>query len=224
MCTVVYTDMSTDVAPGAQTPTGPAEPATSRRERVYLTIRDELMSGHVSPYERLTEERLAERHGVSRTPVREALQRLERLGMVTMYPSRYTEVTPVTAETVAQSLVFAGHQGGIAARLAAPRITPAQREHVAELVAAMYASIDDSTKTSLTRWAVFSYLGEHCGNAQHRSLIADASMVLSRNLRGWAVPGADRFRMQQVYIDFRDAIRRGDGDAAERLAREMYYV
>jgi DNA-binding GntR family transcriptional regulator len=144
--------------------------------------------------------------------------------MVTMYPSRYTEVTPVTAETVAQSLVFAGHQGGIAARLAAPRITPAQREHVAELVAAMYASIDDSTKTSLTRWAVFSYLGEHCGNAQHRSLIADASMVLSRNLRGWAVPGADRFRMQQVYIDFRDAIRRGDGDAAERLAREMYYV
>jgi DNA-binding GntR family transcriptional regulator len=88
----------------------------------------------------------------------------------------------------------------------------------------MYASIDDSARTSLTRWAVFSYLGEHCGNAQHRSLIADASMVLSRNLRGWAVPRGDRLRMQQVYIDFRDAIRRGDGDAAERLAREMYYV
>lgn len=193
-------------------------------EEVYHYIGRRIIDGTLAAGERIRDVDVAEELHVSRTPVREALQRLERLGMVTMYPSRYTEVTPVTAETVAQSLVFAGHQGGVAARLAAPRITPAQREHVVELVATMYASIDDSARTSLTRWAVFSYLGEHCGNAQHRSLIADASMVLSRNLRGWAVPRGDRLRMQQVYIDFRDAIRRGDGDAAERLAREMYYV
>jgi hypothetical protein len=46
MCTVVYTDMSTDVAPGAQTPTGPAEPATSpgaarpRRKRALVRFVD----------------------------------------------------------------------------------------------------------------------------------------------------------------------------------------
>lgn len=91
MYPVLYTDMSTDVAPGAGQPpapagataaAAPAGSATSRRERVYLTIRDELMSGRVSPYERLTEERLAERHGVSRTPVREALARLLADGVV----------------------------------------------------------------------------------------------------------------------------------------------
>lgn len=71
--------MSTEVAPAPARPDGPA---VSRRERVYLTIRDELMSGRVSPFERLTEERLAERHGVSRTPVREALARLQADGIV----------------------------------------------------------------------------------------------------------------------------------------------
>jgi DNA-binding GntR family transcriptional regulator len=71
--------MSTEVIPGAVPPPGPV---VSRRERVYLTIRAELMSGRVSPFERLTEERLAERHGVSRTPVREALARLQADGIV----------------------------------------------------------------------------------------------------------------------------------------------
>lgn len=81
MYTLLYTAMSTDPVPQASpAPGGPPEP--SRRDRVYLAIRDELMSGGVSPYERLTEERLAERLGVSRTPVREALARLQSDGIV----------------------------------------------------------------------------------------------------------------------------------------------
>ncbi|RMI09692.1 GntR family transcriptional regulator [Cellulomonas triticagri] len=78
--------MSTELAGAGTAPeAGPgttARPAPSLRERVYLTIRDELMSGRVSPYERLTEERLAERHGASRTPVREALARLLADGVI----------------------------------------------------------------------------------------------------------------------------------------------
>lgn len=54
----------------------------SLRERVYLALRDELMSGRVSPYDRLAEERIAERYEVSRTPVREALARLRSDGLV----------------------------------------------------------------------------------------------------------------------------------------------
>jgi DNA-binding GntR family transcriptional regulator len=68
--------MSTDHVPAVP------ESAPSRRDRVYATIRDELMNGGFSPYERLTEERLAECHGVSRTPVREALARLQSDGIV----------------------------------------------------------------------------------------------------------------------------------------------
>ncbi|MFP7761412.1 GntR family transcriptional regulator [Marisediminicola sp. LYQ85] len=51
-------------------------------ERVYLAMRDELMSGRISPWSRLAEERLSEKFSVSRTPVREALARLTADGLI----------------------------------------------------------------------------------------------------------------------------------------------
>ena len=193
-------------------------------EEVFHHIGRQIIEGSLAPGERIRDVDVAEELHVSRTPVREALQRLERLGLVTMYPSRFTEVTEVTPETVTQSLEFAGYQAGIAARMAVPRMTPAQRAYLAELIAEMQGSLDDATLTSDARWAVFSYLSERSGNAQHRNLIEDASMVLFRNLRDWTVPRADRERMRQVYADFGDAVRDGDGEAAERHARAMHYV
>ncbi|WP_304453034.1 GntR family transcriptional regulator [Nocardiopsis sp. YSL2] len=56
--------------------------ATSRRDRVYGLLREEVLSGRVAPHTRLGEVRLAERFGVSRTPVREALARLHSDGLV----------------------------------------------------------------------------------------------------------------------------------------------
>lgn len=193
-------------------------------EEVFHHIGRQIIEGDLTAGERIRDVDVAEELHVSRTPVREALQRLERLGMVTMYPSRYTEVTAVTPETIAQSLEFAGYQAAIAARLAVPRLTTAQREHVVRLIGDLYAALDSGPKTSTARWTLFTYLGEHSGNVQHRTLIEDASMVLFRNLRDWVVLAADRPRMQQVYVDFRDAVYRGDGDDAERLVRAMYYL
>jgi DNA-binding GntR family transcriptional regulator len=193
-------------------------------EEVFHHLGRQIIDGALEAGERIRDVDVAEELHVSRTPVREALQRLERLGMVTMYPSRYTEVTEVTSETIAQSLEFAGYQAGIAARLAVPRIGEAQRDHVVRLVAAMHASLEDAATTSDARWAVFSYLGDRSGNAQHRTLMEDASMVLFRNLRDWEVPVRDRARMRDVYIAFAAAVRSGDGDEAERLIRTMYYL
>lgn len=193
-------------------------------EEVFEYVGRQIIDGTLAAGERIRDVDVAEELHVSRTPVREALQRLERLGMVIMYPSRYTEVTEVTAETIAQSLEFAGYQAGIAARLAIPRLTSAQREHVARLAVGMDAALDDVARTSDARWAVFAYLGQHCGNAQHRTLMDDASTVLFRNLRDWSVPASDRGRMRQVYIDFCDAVRKGDGAGAEPLVRAMYYL
>jgi DNA-binding GntR family transcriptional regulator len=51
--------------------------STSLGERVYQTLHDALVSGQLAPGERLRDQELAEWLGVSRTPVREALQRLE---------------------------------------------------------------------------------------------------------------------------------------------------
>ena len=74
--------------------------ATPLRERVYEALRDELMSGQISPFERLAEERIAERFETSRTPVREAVARLfadgrleKRNGGLYLYLPNFEELT-----------------------------------------------------------------------------------------------------------------------------------
>lgn len=192
-------------------------------EEVFQHIGAQIVDGVLEPGHRIRDVDVAEELHVSRTPVREALQRLERLGLVTMYPSRYTEVTAVTPETVEQKLEFAGYQAGMAARMGVARMSPNEREDLAALVEEMYTAHDDVT-ISQTRWAVFSFLSDRSRNVQHQVLINDASMALFRNLRGWRVPEDDRGRMLDVYRDFRDAVLRGDADDAEQLARRMHYV
>jgi len=193
-------------------------------EEVFQHIGAQIVDGVLEPGHRIRDVDVAEELHVSRTPVREALQRLERLGLVTMYPSRYTEVTAVTSETVEQTLEFAGYQAGMAARMGVSRMTEQERETLASLVEEMYSALDDDVRISNTRWAVFSFLSQRSRNLQHQVLINDASMALFRNLRGWSVPEADRERMLQVYRDFRGAVLRGDADEAEQLARRMHYV
>lgn len=70
-------DAAPDTAAGTDT-----QPRSTQRARVYEALRDELVGGRFSPWERLAEERLAEHFRVSRTPVREALARLQSDGLI----------------------------------------------------------------------------------------------------------------------------------------------
>lgn len=193
-------------------------------EEVFQHIGTQIVDGVLEPGHRIRDVDVAEQLHVSRTPVREALQRLERLGLVTMYPSRYTEVTTVTPEVVEQTLEFAGYQAGVSARMGVGRMTQTEREELAALVEKMCVALENGERISDARWEVFSFLSDRSRNIQHQGLINDASMALFRNLRSWTLPEGDRTRMLQVYRDFRAAVLRGDADDAERLARAMYYV
>jgi DNA-binding GntR family transcriptional regulator len=79
---------------------GPAAGPTtaSRRDRVYGLLREEVLSGRVTPHTRLGEVRLAERFGVSRTPVREALARLYSDGLVERRENGFYVTVPNLAE------------------------------------------------------------------------------------------------------------------------------
>ncbi|MEE2039566.1 GntR family transcriptional regulator [Nocardiopsis sp. CT-R113] len=72
--------------------------ATSRRDRVYALMREEVLSGRIAPHTRLGEVRLAERFGVSRTPVREALARLHSDGLVERRENGFYATVPNLAE------------------------------------------------------------------------------------------------------------------------------
>lgn len=93
------------------------------RDNVFESIRDAIVDGTLAPGERLRDVQLEEWLGVSRTPIREALLRLERAGLVIAVPGRTTTVAPYDAASTesAQQVVAAMHE--LAARLAVPRLT-----------------------------------------------------------------------------------------------------
>ena len=66
------------------------------RELVFTTLRQAILKGELQPGERLMEIQLAEKMGVSRTPIREAIRKLEKEGLVTMIPRRGAEVAAIS--------------------------------------------------------------------------------------------------------------------------------
>ena len=66
------------------------------RDVVFNTLRTSILTGELKPGERLMEIHLADKLGVSRTPIREAIRKLELEGLVTMIPRRGAEVAQIT--------------------------------------------------------------------------------------------------------------------------------
>jgi DNA-binding GntR family transcriptional regulator len=97
-------------------------PHGSRPDQVYARLRDLIVQGSLAPGSRIVETEIADRLGVSRTPVREALQRLQQEGFVMGAPgaqqSRLT-VAPLTRDDVAELLDVVGALEGLGARRAA---------------------------------------------------------------------------------------------------------
>lgn len=90
-------------------------------ERVYRTLLDEIQSGLLAPGTVLGEVEHAERLGVSRTPLREALRRLGADGLVTQVSPRMTVVTPIDRENILALFEVRRALEELAARLAAAR-------------------------------------------------------------------------------------------------------
>ena len=96
------------------------------RDDAFRAIRDAIVDGTLAPGERLNDGDLAQWLGVSRTPVREALARLEEAGLVRTKPGRYTMVSPLDLRALrgAQSVTTAMHE--LAVREALPNLSTAE--------------------------------------------------------------------------------------------------
>jgi DNA-binding GntR family transcriptional regulator len=113
-------------------------PHGSRPEQVYQRLRDLIVQGLLAPGSRVVETEVATRLGVSRTPVREALQRLQQEGFVVGAPgaqqARLT-VAPLTRADVQELLYIVGELEGLGARWAAALPTPERRALARDLKA-----------------------------------------------------------------------------------------
>jgi DNA-binding GntR family transcriptional regulator len=118
----------------------PSPVALSERRRgaagaAYGWLRNAILSGHLRPGQALSENELAQQLGVSRTPVREAIIRLESEGLLTVRPQVATTVAPIDVEAVADVQFLREAIECRTVALAARRPTPADaRELRAQLV------------------------------------------------------------------------------------------
>jgi DNA-binding GntR family transcriptional regulator len=86
------------IAPVSTKPVAPALGFPSRQEAVAAALRLDILQGRIPPGIRLDIDEIAIRHGVSRTPVRDALKQLEGEGLIQVLPYRGVEVTRLTDE------------------------------------------------------------------------------------------------------------------------------
>ncbi|WP_119698667.1 GntR family transcriptional regulator [Microbacterium halotolerans] len=213
--------------------TGPLEQDNQRlADAVYERIGEAIIDGALEPGSRIRDQEIAADLGVSRMPVREALQRLERIGLVEMSASRFTRITEVSEQDIEDSVEFLGYQAAAATRMATRRMTEAQRERAAMLARGVVASCDgtnpDDPETLQPLFQAFNALWSHLavssGNMMFSRTYGEAGFALERAYRG-------RRRLTQAL----DAIRRDFGklavaiedqdvDEAERLVRSQFRI
>lgn len=102
------------------------------RDVVFNTLRQAILKGELKPGERLMEIQLATKLGVSRTPVREAIRKLELEGLVLMVPRKGAEVAQITEKSVVDVLEIRRALEELAVRLACERMTPKGLEELKE--------------------------------------------------------------------------------------------
>lgn len=104
------------------------------RERVFHTIREDILKGKYQENEELREITLGKELGVSRTPVREALRQLELEGLVKIIPNKGAYVTGITGKDVNDIYVIRSLLEGLCARWATEHITEEQIDKLEEII------------------------------------------------------------------------------------------
>lgn len=134
---------------------GEEERGTSQTARATLALRELLVKGHFQPGARMREVPLAKQLGVSRIPLRLALERLAHEGFVEMRPTRGFVAQQFSIQDIYDAIDLRGSLEGMAARLAAERITDArQTERLNELHELM-ANLFHRQKLNLTMVASY---------------------------------------------------------------------
>jgi DNA-binding GntR family transcriptional regulator len=187
-------------------------------EFAYTRLRSEIRGGTLLPGTRLRETELADRLQVSRTPVREALKRLESEGLVVFSQPRGMTVTELTAGQVLELYAMREILEGAAARFAAEHASAFEIESLKHLVA-QHAGI----KTAEDAYRNNRQIDEAIASAAHNVYLLKALNVLQDavSLLGpttYIVPGRIKLGLTEI-ANVVKAIANRDPDEAESAAR-----
>jgi DNA-binding GntR family transcriptional regulator len=190
------------------------------REGVYETLLELIVTRALKPGQHLVESELATRLGISRQPVREALQRLSTEGWVDLRPAHGAFVHTPTEDEADQLLVVRSMLETESARLAAAHVTPESVARLREICANGVRAVDadDVDAAVAANAALHAAIVELSGN----KVLAELAAQVDRRVRWYYTPVA-RQRGPESWTEHAaliDALAEHDGERAAQIMRE----
>ena len=199
----------------------PIERHQTLREKILETIRDAILKGTLKPGERVSEPELAERFGISRTPIREAFRQLESEGYLEVMPRKGAVVASLSERDVVEFYSIKSILEGHAARIAAERMSERDLERLEAINAKLeQIATEGDIKTFFRVHNEFHELFiKASGNDKLTELINQLVLKFNRlRLASLAQPGRMAISVQE-HRKIIEAFRNHDGDKAENLVR-----
>jgi DNA-binding GntR family transcriptional regulator len=191
-------------------------------DQAYEAVVERILDGRLPLGSRLVESALAAELGTSRTPVREAIRRLERDGLAVRTPTGGVSVFRPGPDDVLQVYESRIAIEGMAALLAASRSTPAQRQALAESVHELERAYREGDEAAVVaaNTAFHDALLAACGNRYLQALANHLRhhVLLTRELD--RAQHGDPAKVLGHHRAILEAIAAGDGPAARRLTEE----
>lgn len=152
------------------------------RDVVFNTLRRAILTGQLKPGERLMEVHLASRLGVSRTPIREAIRKLELEGLVIMIPRRGAEVARITEKSLKDVLEVRRALDALSVELACDRITQEDINRLLEACRAFERAVreGDASVIASADVALHDIIVEATGNVRLQQLVNNLSEQMYR--------------------------------------------
>ncbi|NLY91489.1 MAG: GntR family transcriptional regulator [Firmicutes bacterium] len=192
------------------------------RELVFEALREAIIKGQLAPGERLMEIQLAEELGVSRTPVREAIRKLELEGLVLMVPRKGAYVASFSMKDVVEVFEIRGALEGLAAALAAERITDEELEELERQLVKSSELINQADLKGMVEvdTGFHQILYQASRNERLAQIINNLREQIQRfRQTSLSFPGRMKLALEE-HREIVDAISARDSDLARKLAQE----
>ncbi len=191
------------------------------RDVVFENLREAILEGKLKPGQRLMEVQLAEQLGVSRTPVREAIRKLELEGLVVMLPRKGAYVADMSLKDIIDVLEIRSSLEGLAAYLAADRITEEGAERLKAIAEYFKQSIErkDDIETLLKKDVEFHECIFNATNNTKLSQIINTLWEQVHRFRTTYISDFDTStHLVEEHNNILNAIISGDSELAKKYA------
>lgn len=196
---------------------------TSKKQKVYETLRALIITQGLVPGEPLKDKDIMEQYDIGRTPLRDVFLKLQEEGLINRIPRSGTWVAPMDFQHLKEVTEIRIALEGMAGELAAERITDEQIERLESILSKVEspeAEELDSTELHKYESAFHSIMYDATGNAQLAKLLKDYQGI---GARFWH---SLMFSKEQMYVQFKsqrillDAIRRRDKATCKAIGED----